>query len=227
MTQSPTEPLSDGSDECQFRIRDLLQALLAVDRPGARRVVLESCTSDSPVSCIETLIIPTLDEIGRGWEQGKIALSQVYMSGKFCEEIVDQLLPQGQFERKNQPKIAIVVLEDYHSLGKRILLSVLRASGYEVTDYGVGVSVETLVENVFRDQIQILLISTLMLPSALKARQAIDTIKEKQPQTKIIVGGAPFRFDTTLYREVHADAMGHTATHTLKIVNALAGGCDS
>ena len=227
MTQSSTDPLLDESDECRFQVRDFYNALLAVDLHTARWLVQESCTLDSPVSCFETLIIPALDEIGKGWEQGSVALSQVYMSGKICEEIVDQMLPMKSVVKENQPKIAVVVLEDYHSLGKRILLSVLRASGYEVTDYGADVSVEILVKKVLEDQIRILLISALMLPAALKAREAIERIREKQPQTKIIVGGAPFRFDTTLYQEVHADAMGHTTTHTLKIVNTLAGGSDS
>ncbi|HWQ67081.1 MAG TPA: cobalamin-dependent protein [Methanospirillum sp.] len=216
-----TNQSSQHPEDSRYLITALEDALLAVNRPDARRIVKDSCSVTSPISCLETLIIPTLDEIGKRWERGEVALSQVYMSGRFCEEIVDQMLPKGHSDRKNQPKIAVVVLEDHHSLGKRILYSVLRASGFEVIDYGIGISVETLVENVTRDKIQILLISTLMLPAALRTKDAIKQIKDRQPQTKVIVGGAPFRFDTELWREVQADAMGHTATDTIEIINTL------
>jgi len=119
-------------------VSDLQEALLGVDRMRAERIIRDASAASSPVSCIEALIIPVLEEIGRSWEQGLVALSQVYMSGRICEEIVNTMLPPGCPERRSRPKIAIAVLEDHHTLGKQILLAVLRAGGYEVTDYGSG-----------------------------------------------------------------------------------------
>jgi len=120
--------------------------------------------------------------------------------------------------------MAIAVLEDHHTLGKRIVISVLRAGGYEITDYGSGITVDTLVEKVNRDHIRILLISTLMLPAALRSKEAIARIKKAQPHTRVIVGGAPFNFDPSLWKEVGADAMGHNASDTLALVKEMAGG---
>jgi trimethylamine corrinoid protein len=197
-------------------------ALIMIDRVKAGRIVRDSCSSSSPFTCLETLVVPALEEVGRRWEAGDVALSQVYMSGRICEEIVDTMLPAGDPRRVDQPKMAIVVLEDHHTLGKRIVLSVLRAGGYEVTDYGHGVSVDQLVDRVTRDNVMILLISTLMLPAALRAKEAIARIKKTHPGTKIIVGGAPFLFDPLLWKEVGADAMGHAASDTLSIVKQMA-----
>jgi hypothetical protein len=39
-----------------------------------------------------------------------------------------------------------------------------------------------------------------------------------------VVGGAPFRFDDQLWREVGADAMGLSASDALKILDAMGGG---
>ena len=203
-------------------VDELEHTLLAVDQIGTKRIIRDHCKSDSPFTCIETLIVPALEEIGRGWEEGKVSLSQVYMSGRICEEIVDAMLPAGDPRRVDQPKIAIAVLEDHHTLGKRIVTSVLRAGGFELTDYGHGVSVDQLVEQVARDKVIILLISTLMLPAALRSKEAIARIRKMQPDTKIIVGGAPFLFDPMLWKEVGADAMGHAASETLELVNRMA-----
>jgi methanogenic corrinoid protein MtbC1 len=204
------------------RLAEMETALLLVDRVKAGRIVRDSCTAGSPFTCLETLIVPALEDVGRRWEAGDVALSQVYMSGRICEEIVDSMLPSGDPRRVDQPKMAIAVLEDHHTLGKRIVLSVLRAGGYELTDYGHGVSVDQLVEQVTRDKVIILLISTLMLPAALRSKEAIARIKKIQPETKIIVGGAPFIFDPMLWKEVGADAMGHAASETLELVNRMA-----
>ncbi len=62
--------------------------------------------------------------------------------------------------------MAIAVLDDYQPLGKRMVYSVLRASGYELKDYGT-VDGDVLVSRVVRDDIVVSLISALMLPSAL------------------------------------------------------------
>ncbi len=59
--------------------------------------------------------------------------------------------------------MAIAVLDDYHLLGKRMVYSVLRASGYELTDYGT-VDGDALVGHVVRDGIVVLLISVLDAP---------------------------------------------------------------
>jgi methanogenic corrinoid protein MtbC1 len=199
-------------------------ALLSVDRMKAGRIVRDSCTPGSPLACLETLIVPALQEIGGRWEKGEVALSQVYMSGRICEEIVDTMLPKEDPRRVDQPKMAIAVLEDHHTLGKRIVLSVLRAGGFGIEDFGHGITVDQLVDRVTRGEVKILLISTLMLRAALRAKEAIARIKTAQPETKVIIGGAPFNFDPGLWREVGADAMGNNASDTLALVKRMAEG---
>jgi len=200
---------------------DLEEALLSVDVLRAGRIIRESSAASTPISCIETLVVPVLEKIGKDWEEGRVALSQIYMSGRVCEDVIDTMLPAGSPDRMPHPKMAIAVLEDHHTLGKRIVLALLRAGGYEVTDYGSGVTVDGLVESTVRDQVEILLISTLMLPAALRAKEAIARIKEAMPETRVIVGGAPFRFDPDLWRESGADAVGHSASDTLAAVRAM------
>jgi methanogenic corrinoid protein MtbC1 len=199
------------------------QALLSVDRLGARHILTASRGGQTPLQLVESLVLPALERIGEGWEQGQIALSQVYMSGRVCEELVDSILPPDSSIRGNQPRMAIAVLEDYHLLGKRIVYSALRASGFELLDYG-RVDVDGLVRQVREDEIQILLISTLMLPSALRVRDLRSRLDESGLDVKIVVGGAPFRFDDQLWLEVGANAAGRNASEAMNIVTRITGG---
>ena len=114
--------------------------------------------------------------------------------------------------------MAIAALEDSHALGKRLVRSALLAAGYSVKDYGHGIGADALAARVVREQIDILLISTLMLRSALQIGRVVSALRKTRPQTKILVGGAPFLFDAQLWRETGADAVGRNASEAAVIV---------
>lgn len=198
----------------------LLMSLLEVNRVKTKKILLEQQFFDSPVDLVDKAVVPVLEEIGRGWENGKYSLSQIYMAGRICEEVVDEILPPASELRRTQPKMAIVTLEDYHLLGKRIVYSTLRASGFELINYG-RMDTPSLGAKVIGDGVKILLISVLMLPSALKVRELRAHLDLSNQSTRIVVGGAPFRFNPHLWREVGADACGDTASDAVNIVRRL------
>jgi hypothetical protein len=144
-------------------VETFLDALLAMDRVAAKRALggparaMAGSMSSSAWSCRPSSASGIL------WERGEVSLSQVYMSGRMCEEMVDAILPSSDPHRVDQPPMAIAVLDDYHLLGKRMVYSVLRASGYELKDYGT-VDGDALVSRVVRDGIVVLLISVLDAP---------------------------------------------------------------
>ncbi len=196
-------------------------ALLSRNRLTIQSIIEESYTTVSRLQVIDTLVVPTLEHIGNEWEHGTIALSQVYMSARICEDVVRVCLPSETSERLDSPKIALAVLQDHHLLGKRIVGSVLRASGYDFLDYGHGIAVDTLVQKTQEDGVEVLLLSTLMLHSAYLVKEVSTQLKEVGNTIKIVVGGAPFRFDTELWKAVGADAMGFSASDALEIVATL------
>ena len=198
-------------------------SLLTLDRLAAAKLVTETTGQLTALELVDHVVVPALTRIGDSWERGTIALSQVYMSGRICEELIDRLLPPGNPQRKDQPPMAIAVLEDYHLLGKRIVTAVLRAGGFSLKDYG-RVTVDELIDLVKKDGIRLLLISTLMLHSALRVREVVAGLAREDVRVRIVVGGAPFIFDEQLWREVQADAMGRSASEVTEIVGRLTEG---
>lgn len=203
--------------------RQFEKALLSMDRLAAKKLITEATERLTLMELVDQVIVEALTSIGESWERGDAALSQVYMSGRICEELVDGLLPPGDPQRKDQPAMAIAVLDDYHMLGKRIVYAVLRAGGFDLKDYG-RVTVHEAVSKARDDQIQVLLISALMLNSALHVRDVVAGLKTAGHNVKVVVGGAPFRMDAQLWREVEADAMGHSASDVSGIVRTILGG---
>ncbi len=198
-------------------------ALLSSDSDTAAAVLDEYLVNKTALEFVEEVVVKVLDEIGDGWQKGEYALSQVYMSGRICEDLLEKVLPDESGLRKDEPKIALALLNDYHLLGKRIVYAVLRAGGFHLIDYG-RVEVEELIRKVKEDKIEILLISVLMLSSALNIKEIVNSLSYAEKKVNIIVGGAPFRLDRKLWQEVGADAVGYTATDALHIVRSLEGG---
>jgi len=187
-------------------------AVLSVNRTAAERILKEGGTN-----WLEEVICPALERIGADWERGDLALSQVYTAGRICETLVSRLLPELHNKEEAPAKAAIVVLEDFHMLGKRIVHSVLRASGIAVADYG-RLDTDALVQRTRADGTRILLISTLMLPAALAVKGVKDRLGD---DVKIIVGGAPYRLDDELWQEVGADAVGRNSADAVRVVREM------
>jgi methanogenic corrinoid protein MtbC1 len=208
------------SNDLQHRFK---RALLTLDGGEARRLVDGACAGRPAVAVIESVIAPALEQLGQAWEAGTVALSQVYMAGRLCEEIVNAMLPeQGGTAGEPQPTLAIATLEDYHLLGKRIVLAALRASGFAVRDYGQGTA-EEISARAAADGIGILLVSTLMLPSALRIKDLRELLARRGSTARLVVGGAPFRMDPRLCAEVGADEVGTNTAEAIAIARRLTG----
>lgn len=206
------------------KVRELEAALLSLDRLRAHDLLTGPDGQHLQPMEIESLIVPALKHIGEEWEQGSVALSQVYMSSRLCEDLMDSILPPSDPDRIRHPRMAICALEDYHILGMRLVYSTLRASGCELLRYGRQ-DIEGVIRLVIADDIEILLISVLMLPSALHVRTLKKRLEDIGSRVKLIVGGAPFRFDPQLWREVGAQGTSDSAGGALDIVRQLAKEC--
>jgi methanogenic corrinoid protein MtbC1 len=172
---------------------------------------------------VDSYLVDALERIGRSWADGSASLSQVYISGKISERLLDEFARDREHKKKDGARIAIVTLYDRHTLGKRIVRSFLRSSGYEVVDLGSLSSNEELLGAVKKNDVEILLISVLMLHSALKIESFITELKGRGFQTRVVVGGAPFNADETLWRRVKADRYGKTAAEAIDILNEITG----
>lgn len=201
---------------------DLLEsALVNMDRLALQRIYLASGLT--PLYFCERYITPALADIGEKWDRGELSLSHVYMSGRLCEEFMEHSFRCTSPSHATQGRIALAVLEDYHLLGKRLVGFVLKGGGVDYLDYGTVTAAE-LVRRVQADGVRQLLISALMLPSALKVREVRDGLERSGFPCRIIVGGAPFRLDPSLCAEVGADFCCATASQVLLALEDVKGG---
>jgi len=188
------------------------EALLSMDYPASAALFAQAAEGN-PAKAAEELLLPVLEKFGEEWETGQLSLAQIYVAGRFCDDLTASL------ERAQEPvaeaPVAMANLLDHHALGKRIVLANLRVGGIAVRDYGSGVTPEDVVDRAERDHVRVLLLSTLMLASALEVGRVKRLCQDRHLALAVVAGGAPFRLDPGLGRAVGADAVGYTASDAL------------
>jgi methanogenic corrinoid protein MtbC1 len=202
----------------KVNVDEFRERLISLDKAGSLELIKEEFEPIAGTEWIKELIVPSLERIGKDWSEGKLSLAQVYMTGKIAEKLVDDLLFKASEPRKDQPNMAICALEDHHLLGKRIVYSILRSAGYKLQDFG-QITAKDLIIKLKDSDIEFLLISTLMLPSALKVKEVVDAMKNTN--IKVIVGGAPFRLDEELWKEVGAYGVCMDASEILDVLEEV------
>lgn len=204
-------------------VKEFTEALLAVDRLAAGGILARARAMGVSAGDVESIVVEALEIIGKEWETGEAALSQVYMSGKICEELMAGVMTQNESAGNIPGRCAIAVLNDHHMLGKRIVLVSLRLAGFAIDDWG-RMDVDPLAMGAVEQELDTLLVSTLILPSALAVKDLKNRLQELGYQGKLLVGGAPFRLDRQLWKEVGADATADNAMESIQVLATLLGG---
>ncbi len=144
-----------------------------------------------PMKIIDSIIIPALNTVGKGFEEKKIYLPQLLMSAQAAKEAFDAIksaIPTGE-NRKGKIVIA-TVKGDIHDIGKNIVKVLLENYGYEVIDLGKDVVPEKIVDTVKSSGAKLVGLSALMTTTVPAMEETIKLLRKETPDCKIMVGGA-------------------------------------
>lgn len=189
-------------------------AVFDTDRERALGVIDAALAAGRrPEAIIFGVVVPAVERMVTAMvDDAAATLSQHFLASRIAEEVTDRLLPQ--FEQA--PAVAGTVVlgtaaGDFHGLGKKIVRGCLKAKMYEVIDLGINVAAERFVDEAVTRQAAIIGISSMMVHTArgdAGPRRVRQLLRERglEGRIKLIVGGAPYRFDENLYRAVGADA---------------------
>lgn len=198
----------------------LEDALLQLDRVAVAELMAGLVGSMDRTELADTVVSPALLNIGRAWEEGTAALSQVYMAGRIMEDALEKAMPSGP-PRPGAPRVGVAVFEDQHALGKRIVCAVLNSAGFDVRDLGSGLGAEALAARAAVEEVDLLMVSVLMLNRALHLPALRTALRARGlGHVKLVVGGAPFVHDPTLGARIGADHAGRSAADALRFAAA-------
>lgn len=196
----------------------LKDSIVNLDFEGVQKAAQESLKIGmSPIKAIKGMS-NGMEIIGEKFDKKEIFLSELVIAAEVMKEGMEILEPHIKTEDvKAKGKMVIgTVAGDLHDIGKNIVVSLLRAAGFEVVDLGIDVPMEKFVDAVKEHNPQILGMSALLtitmseMASVIKALEQIGV----RQNVKVIVGGAPVTEEFA--QEIGAD---HAAADAVEGVN--------
>ena len=207
-------------------IREYNAAVLDTDRARALQVVTQALQQGArPEDIVFKVVIPGLDLMVKALSEGfDTNLAQHFMTSQIAAEVTEKMLALFQAPPEIFGRVVIGSASgDLHTLGKRIVIGCLKAQMIDVTDLGVNVSAEKFVDEAVAHQAQVIGVSAMMVHTARgeggasKVRQILKA-RGLEDKIKLVVGGAPFRFDPDLVKLVQADGWAENGVSAVKVI---------
>ncbi len=135
--------------------------------------------------------------VGEFFSEGKYFISQLIYSAEILKKVMNKLEPllSGiEVSGGVAGKVIIgTVKGDIHDIGKNIVVTLLRGSGFEVIDLGVDVSSDKFVSALKESGARVLGMSALLNFTYTEMKNVVDAINGAglRDSVKIIIGGAP------------------------------------
>lgn len=134
--------------------------------------------------------------VGELFSEKKYFISQLIFSAEILKTAMNRLDPllEGTPKKGSIGNVVIgTVKGDIHDIGKNIVSTLLRGSGFEVVDLGVDVSTEKFIEAIKESGAKVLGMSALLSTTYPEMKNVVNAINEAGlgEHVKIIIGGAP------------------------------------
>ncbi len=179
----------------------------------------------SPLDVVETVLIPALDAVGRGYETGKLFLPQLMMSAETVQRafsVIKERMGERTEEGARGRVILATVKGDIHDIGKNIVKVLLENYGFTVLDLGRDVPIETVVETARREKIRLVGLSALMTTTVESMEKTIDALRDAHLDgCAVVVGGAVLTEEYA--RRIGADFYAGDAMETVRIAKRVFG----
>ena len=189
------------------------EAVFETDKEAAFRVVDDARAQGlSAEDVVFQVVIPAVEQMMSEITRDPDAnLAQHFMTAQIAAEVTERMLLQFAHPPEILGRVVIgTAAGDLHSLGKRIVMGCLKAMMVDVVDLGVNVPAEKFVDEAVARDAQVIAVSAMMVHTATgeqgarRVRELLDA-RGLSGRMKLVVGGAPYRFDDTLYQRVGAD----------------------
>jgi dimethylamine corrinoid protein len=151
------------------------------------------------------------------WEEEEYFVPELLLCADALYAGLNILRPHVKMSDQAKSKGVVVigtVQGDVHDIGKNLVKMMFEVAGFEVHDLGKDVELERFVQEQLRTNAEIVCLSAMMTTSMLGMERVIKMIREKNPNVKIMIGGAPVTKEVV--EKFGADATADSASNALK-----------
>ena len=203
-----------------------IEAIVAGDAALATETAKKGLSEGiDPLELINKGFIPGINKVGDMFEVGTLFIPKLILSAKAMQnaiDIINAAIPENN--RQVQGRFLIgTVKGDVHDMGKTIVVSLLKANGFEVRDLGRDVSTDRFIKEANDFKADIIGTSSLLTTTMPAQKELEDELKKAglKERYKTMVGGAPVT--QRWANKIGADAFAENASTCVKLARELLG----
>lgn len=178
-----------------------------------------------PNEAIFNGLVSGMEEVGRLFESQEYFVPELLMCADALYAGLDILKPHvRQLDIGVKGSVVIGTVEgDVHDIGKNIVKMMFDVAGFTVYDLGKDVPLDKFIEEQLRTDSELVCLSAMMTTTMVGMQKVIADLKAKNPNIKIMIGGAPVSQD--IAEKWGADGYAKDASNALadaiKMVSSL------
>jgi corrinoid protein of di/trimethylamine methyltransferase len=138
-------------------------------------------------------LVSGMEEVGRLFEEQEYFVPELLMCADALYAGLDILKPHvKKMDIGVKGSVVIGTVEgDVHDIGKNIVKMMFDVAGFTVYDLGRDVPLDKFVEEQLRTDSELVCLSAMMTTTMVGMQKVIEKLKQKNPNVKIMIGGAP------------------------------------
>ena len=194
----------------------------------ATDLLKQAMTDGIPANaCVQKGFKPGLDEIGRGFEAGDYFIPDLILAGKVMQSVVESLQADSNEELEKKKIVGSVIMAtvkgDLHTIGKQLVIMMLSMNGFAVTDLGIDVPSEVIVEKVKQERPDIIGLSSLLSTTTAYQKEVIEALEKEgiRDSVKVLVGGAVVSKEWAM--QIGADGYAEDANSAVIVAKEVLG----
>ena len=206
----------------------IAKAMTALKETQLKALIQEALKAKVPAEDILAECRDGLGEVGNRFNTGEYYIAELMYAGEIMKGIMAELTPLLKTAPKAKAKagekhiVVGTVRGDIHDIGKDIVVLMLRGAGYEVTDLGVDVKPQQIVNAVKESKAFLVGLSVFLTTCCKGIEETVAALKKAglRDQVKIMIGGAAV--SDMVAQRTGCDSYGATAVDAVTLANAAA-----
>ena len=182
-----------SSDTPTARIERMV---IAGNDAGLEATLMELLPSVGAFAIVEGPLMAGMNRVGEMFGRGEMFLPQVVKSARIMQQAVTILTPYIEKEKTSRSAapsgtmVIATVKGDVHDIGKNIVDVVMNCNGFGMTDLGVMVPPEKIVDTAIASGASFIGLSGLITPSLGEMCEVARIMEERGLEIPLFVGGA-------------------------------------
>ena len=205
-----------------------LSSVLNGERNVARKLVMEAIDSGLPLRDIYLHVFqPAQYEIGRLWQCNEIGVADEHLATAITQMIMSQLYPLlFSGPRKQKTFVSACVGGELHEFGARMVADFFEMDGWTTYSLGANTPIDGIVKTICDRGADVAGLSVTISFNIAAAQEVIAAVKGSAGcrNTRIIVGGYPFKIVPDLWKTIGAHGYAADAVAAVAVANQLVSG---